>query len=387
MSKEITLTTVPAASEDGLRAVLDEFEQKTRVHVNLQIVPWDKERYEIVGMALRRAEGDVLIVGTPITSDLIGMNALRPFSMPEITSLGGQAAFVPARWQSGTRPDGEQVFAIPWLLDVRALYFWRDMLAQAGFSDPAAIFATGKGIAEALDCLRSAGVAALPWAATAERYHILHAVSSWIWEQGGDLFSSGGRKVMFHEPAALAGIQAYFKMLRCTSPVILEANDEQLFRDRRAAVVIANAWAIGNQDLPAELGCVPLPGGSYIGGTDVMIWSHSRSDEASMALVRHLTQADVQWRLGAPYGQLPTRVSELTGAEITSHAVRGALARAALTGRTYPCVPMIGLVEDRLSNTLSQVQHELLANPTADVDALVVSRIVPLGKRTSLSFS
>lgn len=107
MKKEINLTTVAAIPDDLFRGLLDEFEVQSNVHVNLNIIGWETYRAEFVSIALQRRPVDVSLVGTPITSDLLGMNVLRPFSVDEINKLGGQAAFLPSRWQSGIRPGSD----------------------------------------------------------------------------------------------------------------------------------------------------------------------------------------------------------------------------------------------------------------------------------------
>jgi len=61
--------------------------------------------------------------------------------------------------------------------------------------------------------------------------------------------------------------------------------------------------------------------------------------------------------------------------------IRKATLQAALTGRMYPCVPMVGLVEERLSAELFLIQKELISNPQADLDGIIRSRFDMLARR------
>jgi multiple sugar transport system substrate-binding protein len=385
MNKEITLHTIPCAPPGALEELLDEFESRSHIHVNAVVIEWEKERSEVVNLALRRQEGDVLLVGTPITSDLIGMNALRQYTTREIGSLGGASSYLASRWQSGIGAGGDQVWAVPWMLDIRVIYYWRDLLAQAGV-DEADAFQDYPHMLAALQCLKSAGIASgQPWVVNNVRYNTLHAVSSFIWEQGGDLFAPGGRKVTFHEAPALQGMCNYFSFQQDGLGRAVP-DEDALFRQRRAAATIMNGWAMTGE-IPPGMGIAPVPGGSYVGGTDLMIWNHSRSAEAAFQLVSFLAQADVQWRTGGQFGWLPPHLSELTSGVVMAHPIRGALARAALTGRTFPCVSMIGMVEDRLSTALSLIQTRLQDDPAAEMDDLLQTFVIPLGRRMNVAFT
>lgn len=381
MAKEITLHTVPSAPPGVMEELLEEFEARSHIHVNLSVIDWEKERSEVVNLALRRHEGDVLLVGTPITSDLIGMNVLRPFTEREIAALGGASAYLASRWRSGISPGRSMVWAVPWMVDIRVIYYWRDMLAQAGVEEEGA-FRDYPSMRATLEQLKSAVIQ--PWVVNNIRYYTLHAVASFIWEQGGDLFAPSGNKVAFHEDPALQGIRNYFSFQRGLGQAVPDVTGP--FLQRQAAVTIMNAWAM-TAEIPEGLGVASIPGGSYVGGIDMMIWNHSRSDSEAFQLVSFLSQADVQWRTGGQLGWLPPQLSELTSGTVMSHPVRGALARAALTGRTFPCVSMIGIVEDRLSTALSLIQSRLQDDPSADIDELLQTFIVPLGRRMNLAFT
>jgi multiple sugar transport system substrate-binding protein len=381
VKKEITFTAVPNTQESVLQVILDAFEESHGIHVNLEFVEWETYRTDFVNMALQHKSGDVAMAGTPITSDLIGMNALRPFSLNELAAFGGQSAFLPSRWQSGIRPGSSQVWAVPWILDIRVIYYWRDMLAAASI-DEATAFQTTAQFEKTLKSLQESGVE-IPWVPYWERFAILHSVSSWIWAYGGNLFTPDGRKVIFHEGSALEGIKAYFKQLKYLPRGLPEISTSMQFNERKAAVMIGNAQAVDGDQSP-QLGCAPMPGGSYVGGSDLMIWAHTRNETSSLQFVNYLSQINVLEALKGS-GLLPLRLNHITQISDDPSPIRRTLARAALTGRTFPCVPMIGLLEDRLSQALFSVQQEIYNNPDVDIDALLRKRIVSLGNRTNVS--
>ena len=390
MIRDIVFLSVPALVEAVLPTVIAEFEGTQNVRVQLKMVAWENYRAEIVNMALRQEAVDVALVGTPVTSDLIGMNVLRPFLPSELTSLGGAAAFLPSRWQAGIRPGETGVWAIPYVVDIRLLYYWRDMLQEAGIDEQTA-FQSLEHIAKTLQRLRENGLNS-PWDMYDYHFEILHSASSWIWASGGDLFSPDGKEVVFNRLQALEGVREYFKLLRYV-PSERTGVPVELFTQRRTAVAIANAWAF-MQDNPADMGCAPLPGGSYVGGSDLVVWNTTHHESAALQFVRFLNQPDVQSRLifqtndMQPVSQgfqttntLPSRMELLNKAAESQGPIRKATLQAALTGRMYPCVPMVGLVEERLSAELSLIQKELISNPQADLDGIIRSRFDMLARR------
>ena len=272
MIKEITFHTVPIASEETLRKVLDAFEAQHKIQVNLLVVPWDFYRQEFTDIALHHLKGDVVAMGTTATSDLIAMNSLRRFTKGEISALGGEESFLPSRWQSGKRPDSSDVWAIPFVADTRVIYFHRGLLARAGINEAAA-FESPQQMERTIKQLRERGVD-IPWFTFLDRFGVLHRVASWIWAYGGDLFTPDGKRVIFHEQEALEGMRAYFRLVPYMPASAFGQNCQDLIRAGKAAVFIDNAFMMFGKAQP-EIGCVPVPGGSYVGGSDLAIWSHT----------------------------------------------------------------------------------------------------------------
>src|SRR3954468_16446192 len=88
----------PHDTVESYEAILAPFARSHNVAVDLDVIPWENARQEIKSMALYGGDTDVSEVGAPDINDLIAMNALRPFTHPEIASFGGAAAFAPVAW-------------------------------------------------------------------------------------------------------------------------------------------------------------------------------------------------------------------------------------------------------------------------------------------------
>lgn len=383
MPRQITLTALPIISQEALRTLLDQFEDQTGIHVIDRFIEWENYRRETVNISLKRQHVDVSMVGMPVTSDLEGMNVLRPFSTQEILSLGGSNAFLPIRWQSGLRPGSPQVWAVPMALDVRVLGYWRDMVDQAGIDETHA-FTTHSQIENTVHQL-SERVMQYPWYMPRD-FQLLHAASSWIWAEGGDIFTANGRRVIFHEKDALRGLNAFFNLAQFADPTLATESQDSLFYNRKIAVTVTTPAVLQAENDP-RLGVVPLPGGSYTGGVDLVIWSQTTDELACLELVRFLTQPGILLRPTQFFSFLPVRLGELSNTINWPTLASRALAQAALKGRSYPCVPMVGLVEERLSLALGQILQDINNNTQTPIMDLIVARLEPLARRINLSLS
>lgn len=384
MKREITFNTIPICPEEILRGILDEFEATYNTHVNLQIIPWATYRQEFTNITLHNLPGDVGAGGAPVTSDMIAMNALRPFSPGEIQSLGGEEAYLPSRWRSGFRPGETEMWAVPWMVDLRIIYYRRDLLAQAGVDESTA-FETPQQLETTIQKMKACGIE-LPWLVPFDHYAVFHRVSSFIWAFGGDLFTPDGKLATFHEKEALEGMRAYFNLIRYIPAQYKGSESQPLLREGKVGAIIENAFA-AYTELPDEIGSAPVPGGSYVGGTDLMVWKQTRSEKAAMDLVRFLSRPDHTAKIGQYSNYLPPRLAELEAMGNQPGPHMRTIVQATLNGHTSPCVPMIGLLEDRLGFSLLSIQEEVLEHPDVDIDQLLQQRIISLGRRTNISLS
>jgi len=188
--------------------------------------------------------------------------------------------------------------------------------------------------------------------------------------------------VTFHYPDALAGVRDYMEMILRMPPGVMSSDQQEQFHARVNPVTINGGWMGVNAD--PRLACVVPPGGAYLGGTNLVVFKHTRQVGPAMELVRFLCRPETQARVAFAHGFLPSRMSVLNDPEHQQHPIRGDQIRAALAGRTYPCVPMVGLVEDRLSQELARLQREIHSLDIS-VDQAVRNTLAPLGKRLNLA--
>jgi multiple sugar transport system substrate-binding protein len=396
---EIEFSVIADLPEDtqALSTLLTEFENEYHIHVQLQRMTWDEAWPALLEFAVFGEGPDVSVIGSTWSTPLISMNALRPFTRQEIAALGGADVFFPAARRSTRLAGGSQVWALPWTAYTFVVLYRRDLLKQAGIEEQTA-FETPAAMAQTLSRLQAAGIET-PWVIPSiESYlDLVHITASWVWGAGGDFVSSSGNHILFNQPEARAGLQAFFELYRYLPPSVHHLNDDQcfsLFAQGKAAVILAGAdWVIdlAESDTAAEvnahLGTAVPPGVPWIGGENLVIWNNPgrpysiKRERAAVALVSYLVSQRAQVRYSQLISALPVRYDALSQLTFTSTSYAQTIERALHMGRSHQTVSLWTRIEYQLGQALSKVATDLLAHPAAEVEVLLHQHLEPLARQ------
>ncbi len=385
---EFSIMAHGANSEEAIRPLLDQFEAEYKIKVKVTVLPWRWN--DTLRIALLRAGPDVSEVGSTWVSSLAAMDAIQTFSHAEIHALGGAEAFLEAAWQSCKLDKNPEVWAIPWTTDVRALYFWHNLLIQAGISDPHSAFADFETMTCALEALRAAGMAT-PWATNIDRSsQLIHAAASWIWGAGGQLLSEDGKRVLFDQPEAKLGLRRYFGLHRFFD--LREASITSpwdLFDRAQIAAVFGGPWVYsGARDTrPAaldNLGMQPGPVVPFVGGSNLVIWKHSLRHSAAQKLIQFLTNRPAAIPFSAHAAHLPSRKAALAELQQRGTPHERSLVEIVKRGRSLPSSRLWGLVEENAINMLANIWDQLLRNPALDLDEVIEAEVMPTAHRLNM---
>ena len=386
MTIEIVLSALLPA-ENFIRPLLDRFEAETDIHVRVLLQDWETAWTEHVRTALYGDGPDVSEIGTTWTGDLMAMGALRPFSAAELAQIGPREALLPgALAPAGV--EAERAWTIPWLTGPRMVFYRPNLLNGAGPLPEA--LKTPVAFTEALRGLQAAGVR-WPWVVWPinPRQIIQHA-ATWVWAAGGAFLRADGRSVAFADPTALQGFREFFSLLRYDSGTQRnEVTPDAFFlADHGAAMRVSGTWlysaAMAPRPDPGVIAATPLPGPGFFGGSNLLIWKHTRHPREAVRLVQFLLRPDVQVEHSQAVGLLPARLDALEMPPFSDHPFWRVAAEALRGGRTFPAVRMWGLVEERLSAALFAVAVALRKESKADIADLLAHNLVPLQRRLDL---
>jgi multiple sugar transport system substrate-binding protein len=381
---------------NDIRPWLAQFEAENQANIHVIVLNWDTAWSEVLKSALYHRGPDISEIGSTWVSSLIGMNALRPFSNEELAMLGGQAAYLPTMWESGKVAGENRVWAFPWLAYTRVLYFRRDLLRKAGIDEQTA-FTTHNSLVETLERLKESGESSLWGVPTRQNQDTLHNISSWIWHAGGDFVSRDGRHVLFHKEEALNGMQAYFELYRFLSIDPDHPDEPEIFfRLGKTTITPSGPWMwpseiLGNSDVPPEvsanIGAALIPGVPFVGASDLVIWKHCHHDRLALKLLQHLTSLKIQLGYAPISGLLPVRHDVLANPPYSTDPIYQVMCQSLQVGRSFPNLPLWGLVENKLTTALDRVWADILAQPQTDIRAALRKYLEPLAQQLELTLS
>lgn len=393
---ELSIMSNATTFTPPLQEALQMFEAQHRTPVQVELLPWDTGRSQLVDFALFETGPDVSETGTTWLSSFIAMNALHQFTGSEVNALGGASTFLPAAWESTITLRG-QIWSIPWLSDTRIICYRRDLLEKAGVDEDSAFQSAGR-MKQMFERLRASGVT-LPWTMPTDRSSItLHNVAPWVWQAGGHFISEDGRSTHFNEPKARAGIRAYFEnYLPYLAPAARHLNASQsstLFQNGEAAATISGYWLLhamqqgeAAPEVVENVGVAVPPGVPFVGGSNLVIWKYSHQPSVAFELVKHLTSREVQANHLRQAGLLPVRNDVLSGPPYTTEPFYQVVDQILKSGRTFRANYLWGLVEDNLATAIYQLWEKLFAEPDLDLEKAIADELEPLAQKLDRTLS
>jgi multiple sugar transport system substrate-binding protein len=403
---------MPAGGPIQDQAVVKEAQEFHAAHKNITVNPvrveWD-DALTRISTASTSGEGpDVTQLGTTWVGGFSSLGALRPYTSAEIAAVGGQQAFAEAAWSSSHLAGAKDITAVPWLVDIRSLFYRTDVLSKAGL-DPSTAFATWQSLEDSLKKIKDADVGVAPLAiGNQNNFGIIHNVAPFIWGAGGDLLDATGTHSRLAEPAAVDAVSFYQRLVALyddPKAMTLASNDvPAAFAGGTGAVTIDNSQSIAdflsNPDRPglqAGWTTAQMPAGKagrfgFLGGSNLAILKGARHPDAAFELVKFLASRSSQQRYAVNSGFWPARTDAVAGTRLATDPTYEAFREMIPHGRMYPSVPAWITVETVIAKDFAELWHapgalpreqiqEILTRTSADIDeALKDSAATGIGK-------
>ncbi|MGZ9235506.1 MAG: extracellular solute-binding protein [Anaerolineales bacterium] len=396
----IEFTAIPDtdADYDLQLDLLETFQKQTGVEVKLTRMEWSDAWQQLITISTHGQGADISHIGSTWVSSLVSMNALRPIPPHIITRIEGEESFVHSAWESVTMENDRHPWSIPLSTYTYAIAYRRDLLAQAGL-DGATAFATPFALQETIRKLEELNCVENVWLMPYVPYpfnDLVHTAASWIWSSGGHLIDNRGKQVLFDSPATLAGLKAYFKLLRRLPNVDSLSTEEcmQWLMQGKAAAVLTDARAILanlQEDSPESknIGAASVMSIPWSGGGNLVVWRHTYGYpnrlEAAFKLAEFLTRKSTMLERGRRAHTLPARVDALDELIPADHPLRPVMIQLVSSSRTYRTIPLWRRIENQLGQELSLVARTVLENKEADLDQLLAENMGSLAQRLNLT--
>jgi multiple sugar transport system substrate-binding protein len=372
---KLTLWIMPNSQEpvNDLKAILEPFEKANpNIEVDVVSLDWGSAWQKITTAATSADVPDVVQLGSTWVGSISSMGAM--LDVKKFTDeIKGEEIFVPAAWATRGPVNSGKVFAVPWIVDVRALYYRTDIFKKLGLT--AANLANWSEFEKTLDKIKRArlviaGKEVQPLGITGKNdWNVIHNLSPWMWAMDGDYLSADSRKATINKPEAVKGLYYYINLVRrgFVPVTCLEQNTAQIssgFNNGLYAMYFDGPFALkalttppergGSSDLPVakNFANAPYPkspidkSATYAGGSHLAIFKLSKNKEAALKLIKYLTTDPyAQLNYCKITGFLPAVKELVKDPYFTSDANRKVFAQSLDFSKPYPCVPSWGPLE------------------------------------------
>jgi multiple sugar transport system substrate-binding protein len=317
-----------------LAEAIEEFEQlNPDVKIRLTVHPWSLSWARSMDVIKGRFEGprpDVLQVGTTWVPTLVYLGALDEVpSTRVLPDDDDSSAYI---WDPGHQSEvGHDFYCVPWFIDVRVLYYRRDIFEQAGLQRESLQDWQGllHACAEIEKFIQKGNTKILaPLGFPGQKPSVLmHDLAPWVWAAGGDFCSPDLKEGTLLQPAFVKACEYYFGLINqghmpMQEGHLLTGN----FFTGHYAMQFSGSWPLDtylNPDSPlsdkavatnAEVAMFPSgPQGRYtfLGGSNLSVASTSQNKELAWQFVKFITHPERQKSHARAIGALPARLASM----------------------------------------------------------------------------
>jgi ABC-type glycerol-3-phosphate transport system substrate-binding protein len=239
-----------------------------------------------------------------VLADQAGMKEDDPkrFS-PEVTA--------PGRWENG-------IYAWPWVVDTRVLFYNKDLLASAGLDTVAADSLWDDVLARA-EKVRAANPEIYGFGANgSDRHRLYKKILPFFWSNGGEVLHANGTPAI-NSPENVAALDMYLSLAR-SGFIDSQKGLDQLFLSGKLAYWITGPWLVDRiaKDNPKlRYGVAPLPkfagknAVSFAGGEYLAINADAKNKGEAKKLITFLTSPAqaLEFAKALPGGTTPADMS------------------------------------------------------------------------------
>lgn len=379
------------ADRQALEPELTKFQQRTRIKVNLEVIPWSDLQNRILAATSSGQGPDVVNIGNTWSASLQATGALLAFDDRTLPAVGGRDRFLPSS-MTATGAAGQPPAAVPLYGLAYGLFYNKKRFAEAGIGRPPATWAELLDNAKTLtDPGTGRWGLAIEGAQYTENAHFAFVFGR---QHGAQLFDGGAPR--FDSPQMVAAVRQYVDLIarnRVVNPSNAEyAHDTQLYGDfasGRAAMLmiqggaVAGLRSVGMSEQDYGVAPIPVPdplpsGGrpvnSHVAGINIGIFANTKNHDGALKLVEFLTSAGEQTVLNAAFGSLPVNPQAYADPQFSSPIGQTFRSVLANTAESLPMVPQEAAFETLVGTAVKELLADAASGKPVD-DAAIQAKL------------
>ncbi len=347
------------ATRPVLQAFVDEFEAaRPDVKVRLIIHPWSlawNRFMEVIKGRNVKSTPDVLQVGTTWVTTLNYLGALE--------KVPAEAGLEDA---NGGNVGDSDAQCVPWFVDIRVLYYRKDLFQKFGV-DPRWLEdwkGFNRACAEIQKAIQKGGLGNIiaPLAIPGQKPGVLmHDLAPWVWQAGADFGGDEAGETNLTQAAFQQGCQFYFDLVaNGYMPIPNSAVPPGNFFTGHYAMQFTGSWPVdsylnpagpyANSEVANGFAVAPLPAGphgraTFLGGSNLGVAAASHNKEVAWDFIKFLNEPARQIRHARTIGALPARLQGMEALFENHPEALQVFLSSFNTARRLPRVIELGSVE------------------------------------------
>lgn len=271
-----------------LKSLVQEFEKKYNAKVEITDLSWNDGKTKLFAAFNSKTAPDVLELGSDWVAQFSSAGVLMELNKDSM-NLDKYVKFSlePSFWDS-------KLYALPWVVDTRVLFYNRDLLKKAGLKDQAP-----KTFDELLAaCVKINEINGLNGfgANGSDRHKLYKKIIPMFWSNGGTIFDDKGNPVV-NSKANIAALNMYVDLSR-DGMIETQRQIDAAFVKGDIGFWFSGGWLltkIHNENPNLNYAVAPMPGMSVVpgisfaGGEYLAISSNSQNPELAKKFIKFMT--------------------------------------------------------------------------------------------------
>jgi len=342
------------------------------LRVEYTVVSWSQAWQRIVEALDSKQTPDIFQIGSTWVGTLVALNALMDIS-DKLKKDKLNEEFIPAVRSSSDPQIPGGIYAVPWFVDVRLLYYNKEILKKKQLTEASLdTFSSFEAACGQINGMEFGGKQIYAMTVpTVREPPLVHNIAPWIWGFGGDFLSADGKKAAFNSKQAFEGIAAYFDLVQKgyapipEKPTTPGTAAEEFFQNKQYCFVFEGSWIFAYylstffekpirselNIMPEQYGVAPVPTGpagrfTFRGGSNLAISNFSAHPDEAWEFVKFLSSTESQLRHSHAIGHLPG-VKAALNSMFKKETPEGKVLKDSyqVFAKNYPQIPLWGSVE------------------------------------------
>ena len=360
-------------------ALMQDFTKQTSINVQVTAVPWDNVNDKLTTAVASGNGPDVTQIGLSLLPSFQSAGALLDLSPYLKDHPGLQSSKYPSGVAADKMNPPGKVLSVPWVSDVRILFYRTDILTAAGIAGPPASWTEFHDDAAIL-AKRGQGKYG---------YYIPQWDSAlpaeFTWEAGGSITDANG-KVTFDSPEFRTAADFYISFYKDKLvPTASDFDQAQGFVSGAAPMIISGPYlaaAIKSAapQLDGKWNVALLPKNvsrtSYYAGSNMGVFATSKHVAASLRLLDYLAQTNTQLSWFKAANELPSTKAAMGDPSLTSDPMVKTYTDQLQDAKPLPLAPKWDKISQALLDALNSIvlkgkdENATLANLNKTVSSL-----------------